>query len=79
MRRLQTVRDISYGYDIFRCAKRKGGNLPRQIQIIKTERGRNIVFANQHKPLPLAEGVGEGSQHLHEGVRAQAKPRAKYI
>ena len=37
----------------------------------------NIVPAHK-KPRPLAEGVGEGSQHLHEGVRDQTKPRAKY-
>ena len=38
----------------------------------------NTVSANQHEPRPLAEGVGEGSQLLHEGVRAQGLSRAKY-
>ena len=35
-------------------------------------------FRAQKKPRPLAQGVGEGSQRLHEGVRSQTKPRAKY-
>ncbi len=30
------------------------------------------------KPRPLAEGVGEGSQHPSEEVRTQAKPMAKF-
>jgi hypothetical protein len=32
-------------------------------------------FREQKKPRPLAEGGGEGSQHLYEGFRAQAKPK----
>ena len=42
---------------------------------------RNTVFfvrALSKSPLPLAGGVGVGSQHLHEGVCTQTKPRAKY-
>ena len=30
------------------------------------------------KPRPLAEGVGEGSQHPHEIPRTETKPSAKY-
>ena len=37
----------------------------------------NIVPAHK-KPRPLAEGGGEGSQHLHEGVCAQGLSRAKF-
>jgi hypothetical protein len=36
---------------------------------------RTNNFPRAKNPRPLAEGVGEGSQHLHEGFRAQAKPK----
>ncbi|MBQ5630199.1 MAG: hypothetical protein IIV15_02720, partial [Ruminococcus sp.] len=32
----------------------------------------------QNKPRPLAEGVGEGSQRLYEGVCAKGLSRAKF-
>jgi hypothetical protein len=44
----------------------------------------NFITASQYslralkKPRPLAQGGGEGSQRLLEGIRTQAKPRAKY-
>jgi hypothetical protein len=37
-----------------------------------------INSCSQNNPRPLAEGVGEGSQHLHEGVCAQGLSRVKY-
>ena len=37
-----------------------------------------FVRALSKSPLPLAGGVGVGSQRLHEGVCTQTKPRAKY-
>ena len=49
--------------------------MTRDFVLIYHSASQYNLRAQKKKPRPLAEGVGEGSQHLHEGVCAQGLSR----